>query len=476
MVDLLLINSGGQKGIYQTLSNKYTAIEPPLWCRLIGGYVKDRGFSVKIWDADALESSPENLARWVKDRSIELVCVVAFGHQPSASTQSMTGVEKICKAIKDVCPSQKIAVVGGHISALPERTREELSVDFVIVGEGPLVICDILKGREVSSIEGRLDSLIVNLDDFHGNMWEQLPMEKYRSHNWQSFGDFNSRQPYASIYTSLGCPYKCSFCCINAPFRGSGYRMRDPKQVVFEINFLFSAYGVKTFKIIDEMFVLNRHHVEAICEGLKALPYDVDELFNIWAYARVDTVTSGMLEHLKGSGIKWLALGIESGSSHVRDGAAKSFNEQDIKDVVRAIQKAGINVLGNFIFGLPDDTYGSMLATLNLALDLNCEFANFYSAMAYPGSPLYTQAIKEGWELPKEWSGYSQHSYDCTPLDTKTLSSAEVLDFRDRAFRTYFTSPSYLYMVGEKFGLEAEAHIEDMTAQTLDRQLLKVTT
>ena len=249
--------------------------------------------------------------------------------------------------------------------------------------------------------------------------------------------------------------------------------MRDPRQVVFEINFLFSAYGVKTFKIIDEMFVLNRHHVKAICEGLKALPYNVDELFNIWAYARIDTVTSGMLEHLKGSGIKWLALGIESGSSHVRDGAAKSFNDEDIKDVVRAIQKAGINVLGNFIFGLPDDTHESMQATLNLALDLNCEFANFYSAMAYPGSPLYIQAVKEGWELPKAWSGYSQHSYDCTPLATKTLSSEEVLSFRDNAFQTYFASPSYIHMIGKKFGLETEAHIEELAAQTLDRQLLK---
>jgi len=470
MSDLLLIHSGGQRSVYQNLSTKYTAIEPPLWCRLIGGYIEDQGFSVNIWDADALESSPEDVAKSIENVHPQLVCIVAFGHQPSASTQSMTAVSKICKEIKARSPKQQVAVVGGHVSALPQRTWKEEEFDYVIVGEGPLAIWGILKGQIEKGICGVGDPLISDLEEFHGNMWRQLPMDKYRAHNWQCFGDLSSRQPYASIYTSLGCPYKCSFCCINTPFGGNFYRMRKPLGVVAEISALYIAYGVKTFKIIDEMFVLNRGHVEAICNGLRGLPY-VEEL-NIWAYARVDTITSGMLEHLKGSGIKWLALGIESGSAHVRDGANKSFNSEDIKEVVRAIQDAGINVLGNFIFGLPDDNYTSMNETLDLAKELNCEFVNFYSAMAYPGSPLYTQAIADGLELPKDWSGYSQHSYDCTPLPTYWLSSSDVLRFRDEAFQSYYLNPRYLDMLGEKFGEETRTHVVELASQKLERHLL----
>ena len=81
-----------------------------------------------------------------------------------------------------------------------------------------------------------------------------------------------------------------------------------------------------------------------------------------------------------------------------------------------------------------------MQRTLDLALDLNCEFANFYSAMAYPGSPLYEEAIRRGWRLPETWSGYSQHSVDTLPLPTRHISAGEVLSFRDRAFDTYFTA------------------------------------
>jgi radical SAM superfamily enzyme YgiQ (UPF0313 family) len=228
---------------------------------------------------------------------------------------------------------------------------------------------------------------------------------------------------------------------------------------------------VRTFKIIDEMFVLNDRHVTAICEGLAAKPYARE--LNFWAYARVDTVRPERLKLLRDAGIRWLALGIESGSAHVRDGAEKSLDEDDILEIVQAIQKAGINVIGNYIFGLPDDDLTTMRQTLDLAKTLNCEFANFYSAMAYPGSPLYGMAVRHGWKLPERWSGYSQHSYDCTPLPTEKATAAEVLGFRDNAFRDYFASPDYLDMVSRKFGLDTRRHIEEMTRTRLRRKLLE---
>ena len=78
--------------------------------------------------------------------------------------------------------------------------------------------------------------LIEDLDqDLHGDTWHLLPMDRYRAHNWHCFGRGTGRQPYASIYTSLGCPYRCSFCCINAPFDVNRYRMRSPAAVVAEI-------------------------------------------------------------------------------------------------------------------------------------------------------------------------------------------------------------------------------------------------
>jgi radical SAM superfamily enzyme YgiQ (UPF0313 family) len=192
---------------------------------------------------------------------------------------------------------------------------------------------------------------------------------------------------------------------------------------------------------------------------------------NIWAYARVDTVKDRHLEALKNAGVTWLALGIESASKHVRDGVEKGrFGSEQIVEVVKAIQSAGINVIGNYIFGLPDDTLESMQATLDLALELKCEMANFYSAMAYPGSKLYEAAVEHGWELPTTWAGFSQHAVDTLPLPTEFVSAGEVLGFRDHAFQVYFNDPGYLTHVTEKFGPQTAEHIREMTRHPLARE------
>lgn len=491
-LELLLINPGGRGRIYQGLGGELTAVEPPLWCRLIAGYALDRGYSVEILDSEAENKDAEAIAREVAARNPRLVGMIVFGHQPSASTQQMTGAGAACRAIKALDPSRKIIIAGGHVAALPERTLREEAVDFACQGEGPATICQLLAemARSVpdyANVEGLVwwsdgpfrqvrvnpnAPLIKDLDaDLHGNVWHLLPMDRYRAHNWQCFGDLDSRQPYASIHTSLGCPYKCSFCCINAPFQTNRYRMRRPAKVVEEIDFLYRTYGVKTYKIIDEMFVLNERHVNGICELLAAKPYAPE--LNIWAYARVDTVKPAQLALLRSAGIRWLALGIESGSEHVRDGAEKPLSQRDIVSIVGEIKNAGISVIGNFIFGLPDDDLDTMRQTLDLAKELNCEFANFYCAMAYPGSPLYDMAVTNRWELPASWSGYSQHSVDCQPLPTERVAAREVLRFRDEAFHEYFESGRYLSLLAERFGPDARRHVEQMTSIRLRRNLLE---
>jgi radical SAM superfamily enzyme YgiQ (UPF0313 family) len=150
----------------------------------------------------------------------------------------------------------------------------------------------------------------------------------------------------------------------------------------------------------------------------------------------------------------------------------KGFAQEEIYQVIARIRDAGINVIGNYIFGLPEDDPETMQATLDLATDLNCEFANFYAAMAYPGSPLYALAVQRGIPLPQQWSGYAQHSKDCLPLPTRYVPAGEVLQFRDRAFRAYYTSQRYLGMVEQRFGPETVAQIKQMASYQLERDLL----
>lgn len=485
-MDIVLVHPGASHGIYGSdLAKSLVAVEQPLWPRLIAGALMNRKFTVDIIDAEAENLGSDEVAIRVSNLFPKLVGIVVSGHQPSASTQQMVGASVIAKRIKSICPESKVVMLGNHPSALPERTLREEDVDFVCDGEGPMTLAGLLDGNTLSEIPGLVwwngkticrNTLAPLLDlnsDFHGDVWNLLNMKLYRSHNWHRFGSLSKRQPYAAIYTSLGCSYKCSFCMINVFQHTNRYRMRDPKLVVDEMVMLNREYGVETFKFVDELFVLNRRHCEAVCNGI--IDAGLGDKISSWCYSRVDSVLSGMLPLFRRAGFNWFALGIESGSKYVRDGASKRLKNDDIKTVVRTIQAADINVIGNYIFGLPDDDMDSMRETLNLSLDLNTEFANFYSAMAYPGSPLYDEAINNGWTLPETWGGYSQHNRLTRPLDTRHVSGAVVLKFRDEAFTTYYKNPAYQDMILKKFGQETLDHVKDMIRYELPRKLLQDT-
>lgn len=490
-VDILFINPGDRKQIYQDLGDEFCAIEPPVFAGLFATYVRKKGASVAIYDTPAMLVPAAEAARVAtEDFSPLLVVIPVYGFQPSASTQNMGSAGKIARLIKEARPELPILFTGTHPAALPKRTMQDEAVDFVCDGEGPVTIWKVLEAlkaggngyADIPSLwwrdaDGAIrqpssrEALVTDLDgEMPGIAWDLLPMERYRAHNWHCFAHIDRRQPYASMHTSLGCPFHCSFCCINAPFGKPSYRMWSPAAVVAEIDLLVEKYGVRNIKFVDEMFVLNKRHVAGICDLLAKRDYRV----NIWAYGRVDTMHDELLDKLKAGGVDWICLGIESASGYVRDGAEKAFSNADIVDTVRRIQSAGIHIIGNYVFGLPDDTMARMQETLALAQELNCEFANFYSAMAYPGSKLYDMAIDKGVPLPKEWHHFSQHGYETLPLANDHLSAADILGFRDKAWMDYFTEPKYLSMIRDTFGQNVVDHIGRMTSIPLKRKILGV--
>jgi radical SAM superfamily enzyme YgiQ (UPF0313 family) len=495
-LDLVLINPSSRTQVYQSLGTRLAAVENPVWAGLMATFCRRRGLSVAIIDAEAEQLIAPEVAERVEDLDPVLAVVVVYGHQPSASTQIMTAAGAVCTALKQQTPERNVLLVGGHVAALPERTLQEEDADFVAAGEGLHTMVELVAalkagGRELAKVsglwyrdEGQLchtpdRPLVRDLDrEIPGIAWDLLPMSQYRAHNWHCLGGID-RQPYAALYTTFGCPYHCSFCCIQAPFRSgeqaaglsqtaNSYRFWSPEQVIAQIDVLVNQYGVRNLKIADEMFVLNRRHVLGICDRLIERRYDL----NIWAYTRVDTVQEGMLDRLKAAGFNWLAFGIEAGAARVRASVDKAFDQEAVYRVVESVRQSGINIIGNYIFGLPEDDHETMQATLDLASELNCEFSNFYSAMAYPGSPLYDLAVRQGVPLPQHWTGYSQHARDCQPLPTRYLTGREVLQFRDEAFLTYYRNPRYLDMLSRRFGEGTAEEIRWMTEYRLERDLL----
>jgi radical SAM superfamily enzyme YgiQ (UPF0313 family) len=479
MIDILFVHTNSSTQTFQSLL-KYAAIEPPIWAALLANSMRSLGVRVDILDCEALQLDTEQSYNHIKDINSSLVCFVQFGQHPSASAQNMQGTHELLKMMDY---EFKTILVGLYPSALPEKTLKDEKCDFVCEGEGVdtllgLFQTDLVNVSKVPRLWYRdgdeikfthMTSIIGNLEQgLPGMAWDLLPSpDKYRNVTHFSMTNNNERTPFASLYTSLGCPYKCDFCCINAPFGKSTFRYWHPEFMITEFDKI-ADMGIRNIKIADEMFVLNKNHFLKICDLIIERGYD----FNIGAYARVDTVREEYLEKLKKAGVNWLALGIESGNRKVRIDAAKGkFDEVDVTDIVKKIESFDIEVISNYMFGMSGDTHETMQETLDLSIELNTSGANFNPTMIFPGSPLFTDAVNKGIDLPPTYSGYSYYSKDSFPNPTDNLTREEILKFRDDAFQKYFNRKEWFGKIRKKFGQETVDIYKDILKIKLERKL-----
>jgi radical SAM superfamily enzyme YgiQ (UPF0313 family) len=513
-LDVLFVEPSSAEEAYQELCHNYAAIETPTWSLLLAQSCRSKGFGVAILDCVAEHLTVSQAVDRIKDTNPRLVVFVMYGQNPNSGTTSMIGARKTAKALKEKYPEFKTCFVGSHVSALPKEVLSWEEVDIVLLNEGVYALHNLLKAdlsipNQLEKIKGigwkakygsdhghpyTSDFPILNpperivpqelMDiDLPGYAWDLLPyknkpLDLYRSHFWHANFSHPNRTPSAAIYTSLGCRFACNFCMINIVNRvdngdnihaahSRGMRYWSPNFILKEFEKL-NEFGTKAVRISDEMFFLDKRFFEPLLNGI----VEKQLKLNMWAYSRIDTVQPKYLELFKKAGINWLALGVEAANQAIRTEISKgSFKNINIRDVVKTVRDFDVNVISNYIFGFPTDTIQTMQETLDLALELNTETANFYPCQALPGSLLYLEAKQKGY-LPTSLQGYAFLSYESQPLPTQFVSSADVLRFRDNAWQTYFTNPAHLDLVEKKFGPEAKMNIQAMSAIKLKRKLL----
>lgn len=509
-MDILFINPSNSKKVYQGLSSKFSAIEPPTWALLLAQACRAKGLNVGLLDTNALDISDEDVVKTCQEKKPKLICFVVYGQNVNAGTTSMSGAVRLSKFIKKNICETKIVFIGSHIQALPfETLKKEKSIDIGCTNEGVYAIINLGKldgynDANLKTIDGIIfrnskKEIIINKperivpqdkmdEDLPGYAWDLLPYKSkpfdlYRSPSWHANYDEGKRSPYAALQTSLGCQFGCTFCMINIINRndndeigvaGNYSKMRywSPDFIIKEFDKLISM-GVKTIRITDEMFLLNPKYYIPLCEKLKIRNKNDDLL--LWSYSRVDTIKKPeTLKLVREAGIRWLCLGIESGEKKVRLEISKGkFEDLDVKGVIKKVHEADIEVIANYIFGLPGDDMTSMEKTFNLSLELCTSAWNAYAAMALPGSKLYYDAIRNNISLPSSYEGYSFHSYESLPLPTEKLLPEQILKFRDDAFIKYHSDKRFLNRIKEKFGDHALQQIASMLEIKLERKILE---
>ncbi|HPM43487.1 MAG TPA: cobalamin-dependent protein, partial [Candidatus Omnitrophota bacterium] len=294
----------------------------PLGIAYIAGVLEERRYEVKILDAfvEGLENeipvdegrvliglTSDQIEKAIKECKPDVVGV------SSLFTMQRRNAHNVCAIAKKAAPGTVVVMGGAHPSAEPEMVLKDPNVDFVVIGEGEMVMAELMKrlgeGSGLSDLDGiafrdggkikvnRKQEYVKDLDALPLPARHLLPMNKY--FKFKKSHGINRRSPYASIVTSRGCPFGCTFCSTHIVW-GRLYRARSAENVLKEIRHLVKEYGIRELLFEDDNLTLNRERAFEIFRGMVNEKFDL-----IWRTPNgvaVKTIDEEMLVIMKESG------------------------------------------------------------------------------------------------------------------------------------------------------------------------------
>jgi radical SAM superfamily enzyme YgiQ (UPF0313 family) len=413
--------------------------KPPYSLALGAALLRERGCAVRLADLTATRGSIEELAARLDREGFQPTLIVF------PSTTPTLEADQAAMATLKTRYGAPLICFGPHASCMPEASMARAAaVDAMIVGEpedGLLALAALGSFDAVDSIPSvtyrrgsaivahRAQGTFAGLLDAPYPAWDLLDLDRYRLPL--------VNKPYVIVEASRGCPYSCDFCV--APIHQTHkFREKSAKALVDEIERGYREFGLTFFYLWGDTVTLNVKTFGAFCDELIARGLPIHWLGN----ARADNlVDPAFVARLKQSGCWMLALGIETESEETRKNMLKRLEGQKILAAISNMRAAGIRSFAFFILGYPGDTPASLERTIDYAVQLSPDFANFYPAVPYPGTELYAKARRDGLLANEDWS---RMEYSYYLLRGNGLDEHVVMGAINRAKRRFYLRPAYL--------------------------------
>ena len=415
---------------------------PPLGLMSLAAYLeKESRHKVKIIDCQVERINVEALGEMIEKESPDAVGITTM-------TFTLIDVLKSADAIKKTNQKIKIILGGPHPHIYPEETIKLKNVDYVVLGEGEIPLKnlldnfnDIKKLRETKGLvfvddnkivnTGRQE-LIENLDILPFPARHLTPYKKYIS-------SLAKRFPVTTMFTSRGCPYKCLFC--DRPHWGKIFRARSAKNVVDEIKEC-EKMGIKEIFIYDDTFGIDRRRVLDICSQIKnrgiKISWDIR--------TRVNTVDEKILKNLKEAGCQRIHYGVEAGTQKILNVLRKGITIEMAKKAFEETRKTGIQTLGYFMLGSPEETKEDIAETIKLAKKIDPDYAHFTITTPYPATDLYRLGLEKGLIKTDYWLEFAKNPNENfnPPVWEENLSKEELIKLLQKAYRSFYFRPRYI--------------------------------
>ncbi|MBU2509945.1 B12-binding domain-containing radical SAM protein [bacterium] len=346
----------------------------------------------------------------------------------STTTSSFLDAVEMAGKLKGHDPTL-ITVCGGvHVSALGANLLAEFSsFDYLCPGEGEETLSELVSGHDPSAVKGLIwrsgNEIVTNPPRPLIKDIDTLPFPAYeklrgfpKGYNLPLFSYVQT--PGATMITSSGCPYQCSYCD-RSVFK-KGYRYNSSAYVYEHMSYLQKHFGIKHINIYDDLFTANRKRITELCELLQAKPLGIQ--FN--CAVRMEGTDDDLLRMLKASGCLMVSLGIESADEAMLERHKSGVNLEAVKETVRRIQAAGLRAKGLFMMGLPGETLDSIKKTSDFIISLGLDDQNMTKFTPFPGAPLWSIIEKEG-SFENNWRLMNCLNFVFVP---KGIESKEKLD------------------------------------------------
>lgn len=395
----------------------------PIGILSIAAYLIKRGIEVEILNcnAPAKVTGSADILKRVISFSPELI---GF----TTTTSSFLDAYRHAEAVKEAFPEIKTVFGGVHVSALKDKILESFPcIDYAIIGEGEKAMVQLASREPLGTIQGLIyrEGPYLRSNGFRTDMCEldDIPFPAFG--NLEGFPRhfappiFNyPRHPAATIISSRGCPYQCSYCD-RSVFRRS-FRFNSAAYLYEHMAYLKKDYGIKHIFFYDDLFTFHRGRIEELCDMLTRNPLDMT--FN--CAVRLGHIDDVLLKMLKKAGCWMVSLGIESGDPELLRRHKSKASPEEMKAAVRQIQKSGIRAKGLFMMGLPGETENTISRTANFIENLELDDMNMTKFTPFPGAPIY-QTIHEEGVFKEDWELMNCMNFVFVP---KGISSKERLD------------------------------------------------
>ena len=411
-----------------TINPQFASYYPPLGLLYLAGTAEDMGMECQVFDAALSGASIDRTAEKIAAADPDLLCITCF-------TETRFDMQMLAAAVKKLRPDLPIIVGGPHVSFTWKDTLEHCEVDYVAMGEGELILRELLQGKHVSEVPGlaykTADGIATNERPPRVADLDTLPPPARHLVDMRAYP---SARPYKNrctqVNTNRGCPFGCAYCSATH-FWGRKSTQLSAEKVIERIKHIHDTYGFDVIFFYDDEFLVNKDRAMKLMKMIREQTPWLQWITSV----RFDSLNDELLEEMGRSGCQQLNFGLETFNPDTYKLIHRKVNYDKAKHFIEKALDSGVKQAQIYLLiGLPGDGPAGLRNTFLKALSLKATFLSTQILRVYPGT-IIDEYAHEKKILPEGFHWYTPYRDGMPNLPTVPIYDEQPRELLVKQYR-----------------------------------------